>query len=111
MSAFALLVGLSALAFVGLGFFWVVRVEYSLGWQWWYLFACAGLLVVLCSLFVPLPFLSALLGAAGASGLWGSTELRAQSERARRGWYPSKDSRRPLPPLWSRFSRFRPPKL
>ena len=111
MSCFGPLMGLAALACVGLGFFWVIRVEYSLGWQWWYLFAFAGIAVLLCSLLVPVALLSGLLGVAGASLVWGATELPAQSERARRGWYPSKGSPNPEPPLWALFSRLKPPKL
>jgi hypothetical protein len=111
MSLFGPLMGLAALALIGAGFFWVIRAEYSLGWPWWYLFAAGGLALVLLSLALPSPLVSGLFGIAGASIVWGSTELEAQAGRARLGWYPSNPRPKPNPPLWRFFSRFRPPRL
>ncbi len=111
MSLFGPLMGLAALALIGVGFFWVIRVEYGLGWRWWYLFMAAGLALVFLSIFANSPILAGLLGIAGASLVWGSTELKAQSERARLGWYRTNPLPKPLPPLWKFFSRLHPPRL
>ncbi|MGO8695749.1 MAG: DUF4491 family protein [Rectinemataceae bacterium] len=111
MSLFGLLAGLIALFAIGLGFFWVIRAEFGLGRRWWYVFMGAGLVLVLLSIFAGSPLLSCLLGIAGASLVWGSTELGAQAARAELGWYPANPRRKPLPPLWRFFSRFRSPRL
>jgi hypothetical protein len=111
VSFFGLVVGAMALVVIGLGFFWVVRAEYALGWRWWYVFMGAGLVFVVLSVFAPSPFVSCILGVAGASLVWGSTELAAQAARAGLGWYPANPRPKPLPPLWKLFSRLPPPRL
>ena len=111
MNAFGPLLGLAALALIGLGFAWVVRVEYSLGWRWWYVVLTLGLALAIVSIFIPSPFLSGLAGAAGASLAWGSTELAAQAERVRAGWYPTNPKAKRPPPLWRLFSKISPPRL
>jgi hypothetical protein len=111
MSPVGPLAGLLALILIGLGFLWVIRAEYALGWNWWYVFMGAGLILVLVSILAASAILSCLLGISGASLVWGSTELEAQSKRAQLGWYPTKARARPLPPLWRFFSRILPPHL
>jgi len=111
VSLFGPLAGLVALLLIGQGFFWVVRAEYSLGWHWWYLFVGSGLVLVLLSIFVPSPIISGFIGIAGASLAWGSTELKAQAERVRLGWYPANTRPKRRPPLWRLFSRLAPPSL
>ena len=51
MSLFGPFMGLLALIIIGLGFFWVICAERALGWQWWYVFAGAGLTLVVLSIF------------------------------------------------------------
>jgi hypothetical protein len=111
MSLVGPLAGLISLLVIGLGFLWVIRAERALGWQWWYVFAGAGFALVVLSIFEGSPLLSGILGVAGASLVWGSTELKAQAARVELGWYPANPRRKPLPPLWRLFSRFRPPRL
>ncbi len=105
------LLGLASLAVIGLGFFWVVKAEYALGLAWWLWFALAGLLLVGSSLLVGEPLLSALLGMTGASGVWGSTELKAQALRVERGWYPANPRPKPRPPLESLTRKLKAPSL
>lgn len=111
MSLFGPLAGLLALVFIGLGFLWVVRAEYELGWQWWYLLLGAGAALVLASAFFSSALLSCILGIAGASLAWGAFELEAQAGRARQGLYPVKTGSKPKPPLWRLLSRIHPPRL
>jgi hypothetical protein len=111
MNLFGPLAGLLALLVIGLGFLWVIRVEYALGWRWWYVFMGAGLVLVFLSIFADSALLSCLLGTAGASLVWGSTELKAQAARAELGWYPANPGQKPLPPLWRFLSKFAPPGL
>lgn len=99
MNLLGLGLGFAALGLVGFGFFWVVRLERSLGWTWWPYVILAGLGFLGLSLFLPWPLLSALVGALGASVLWGATELRNQAIRVRLGWYPDKPGGRLRPPF------------
>jgi len=111
MSLFGPFMGLLALIIIGLGFLWVIHAERALGWQWWYVFMGAGLVLVLSSILLSLSFFSGLFGIAGACLVWGSTELRAQAARVELGWYPANPRRKPNPPFGRFFSKFHPPRL
>ncbi len=105
------LLGILTLALIGLGFAWVIRLEYWLGWQWWPYVLAGGIALLIGSLFVPNFWLSALMGIAGASLAWGSTELSAQAERVRKGWFPANPRSKPRPPLADRIERWPRPRL
>ncbi len=111
MNFFGLGLGVATLFVIGLGFVWVIRGEYYLGLLWWpYAMALGGLLLA-ASLFVAGAWGSALLGLAGASLIWGGTELKEQAVRAEIGWYPFNPRPKPQPPLAAWISRLRPPHL
>ena len=99
MNLFGLLLGIATLFIIGFGFFWVIRVEYSLGYYWWPYTMGLGFLVIITSIFVPSVWGAALLGAVGASLIWGSTELKEQAVRAELGWYPFNPNPKPKPPF------------
>jgi hypothetical protein len=103
--------GLAVLFIIGLGFVWVIRGEYYLGYLWWPYFMAVGLALILASLFVPWNWGSALLGALGASVVWGSTELKEQAVRGEIGWYPFNPKAKPQPPLVEHIRRWRAPHL
>lgn len=88
MNWFGVLVGVATLCIIGMGFGWVIRGERYLGYLWWPYTMGVGILLTVLSLFVTNGYASALLGAAGASLLWGSTELKEQAIRGELGWYP-----------------------
>jgi len=88
MNTFGIFLGLATFFIIGLGFVWVIRGERYLGYVWWPYIMGLGALVVLTSLFVSSEWGSALLGALGASLIWGSTELKEQAIRAELGWFP-----------------------
>jgi len=94
-----LAIGLASLGLVGFGFFWVVRLEYHLGWTWWPFVVLSGIILIIISLFIAPPAVSALVGALGASVLWGATELRNQAIRVELGWYPANPSGKRKPPF------------
>lgn len=83
-----LLLGLWMLLVIGLGFVWVIKVEYYIGAFVWKAVLAIGLLMVLASLFIPSFWGSALLGILGGSVVWGATELPDQEERVRQGIFP-----------------------
>ena len=88
MNWFGFLVGIATLLIIGLGFVWVIRGERYFGYLWWPYAMGIGILSVIGSLFVSGNLGSVLLGAIGASFIWGSTELKEQAVRGELGWYP-----------------------
>ncbi len=98
MNFFGLTLGILTLLIIGLGFIWVIRGERYFGYLWWPYVMGVGILLIVGSLFTASIWLSALLGAFGASLIWGSTELKEQAIRAEVGWYPF-HGRKIRPPL------------
>lgn len=111
MNYFGLFLGLVTLLIIGLGFVWVIKGEYYLGYLWWPYIMGLGILIVISSLFIPSNWGSALMGAFGASLIWGSTELKEQAVRAESGWYPFNPNPKPNPPLVEKIKKLPPPHL
>jgi len=99
MSFIGLGLGLFSLAIIGFGFFWVIRGEYCLGYLWWPYPLLLGLVLIGGSLFAPNLIGSALLGIAGASFVWGATELKEQAVRVDLGWFRRNPRPKLAPPL------------
>ena len=110
MNPFGLMLGLATFFIIGLGFVWVIRVERFLGYLWWPYVMAAGALVTLGSLFVASDWGSALLGAFGASLIWGATELKDQAVRAELGWFPF-HPKKIRPPFAEIIQKWRAPRL
>lgn len=111
MNFFGLLLGFAMLLIIGLGFVWVIHGEYYLGFLWWPYIMGLGILVVIGSLFIPSTWGSALMGAFGASLIWGSTELKEQAIRAEVGWYPFNPDPKPKPPFVEYIKKWPAPHL
>ncbi len=111
MNVFGLLLGIAALLIIGLGFVWVIRGEYYLGYLWWPYVMGLGLVWIAISLFFTSDWLSALLGVFGASLIWGSTELKEQAVRAELGWYRSNPHPKPQPPFVNTIKKIKVPHL
>ena len=110
MNFFGLSLGLLTLLIIGLGFVWVIRGERYFGYLWWPYVLALGIALIVGSLFVSGVWTSALLGAFGASLVWGSTELKEQAIRAEVGWYPFK-AEKILPPLAKIIEKWKAPHL
>ena len=110
MNWFGVLVGLATLCIIGLGFGWVIRGERYLGYLWWPYTMGLGILCVLGSLFISNSWGSILLGAFGASLIWGSTELKEQAVRGELGWYPFW-AKKILPPFADVIKKWKAPSL
>ena len=102
--------GITTLLIIGLGFIWVIRGERYFGYLWWPYVMGSGVLLVIASLLVSGVWVSALLGAFGASLVWGSTELKEQAVRAEIGWYPF-NARKILPPFAKIIEKWKAPHL
>ena len=85
--------GAGLLIAIGLGFLWVIKIEYALGAGVWPLILAAGLLISAASLFMPTFASSVVLGLLGGTMIWGAGELPDQSRRVERGLFPSNPKR------------------
>jgi hypothetical protein len=110
MNFFGLFIGLITFLIIGLGFIWVIRGERYFGYLWWPYVMGLGILVVLGSLFIRADWESTLLGAFGASLIWGSTELKEQAIRAELGWFPF-NREKIDPPLKAIITKWKAPHL
>lgn len=72
----------------------VIKAQYYFGDRVWPAFLAAGLIFVAASLFVANPIFSALLGAVGCSCLWSIGELKEQTKRVEKGWFPDNPNRK-----------------
>jgi hypothetical protein len=93
-----LIIGFFGLFIIGMGFVWVIRMEYYLGYLWWPYPLAIGILMIIASLFVSNGMISALMGIAGGSFVWGATELKEQAVRAELGWFRFNPNKKPDPP-------------
>lgn len=110
MNNFGLLIGFASLLIIGMGFFWVIRVERYFGILWWPYLMGLGVLLIFWSLFIRQDWISCLLGVTGASLMWGSTEFRAQAVRTELGWYPF-NANKIQPPFASIIKKWKAPNL
>jgi hypothetical protein len=88
-----ILFGLFTFLAIGLGFLWVVKLEYYVGAHAAWAVAALGAAVVLASLFVPGFVLSATIGVLGGTLIWGATELLEQEQRVAKGLFPANPRR------------------
>ncbi|HSG43176.1 MAG TPA: DUF4491 family protein [Anaerolineales bacterium] len=110
MNWFGFLVGIATLFIIGLGFVWVIRGERYFGYLWWPYVMGLGALCVIGSLFVSGDWAAVLLGASGASLIWGSTELKEQAIRGELGWYPFQEKKID-PPFVDVIKKWKAPSL
>lgn len=90
--------GLFSFGIIGFGFYWVIRLEYHLGYLWWPFPMALGIMMIVGSLFIPDAGWSALLGITGGSFVWGATEMKEQAVRAELGWFKFNPNHKPDPP-------------
>jgi hypothetical protein len=110
MNFFGLTLGIITLFIIGLGFIWVIRGERYFGYLWWPYVIGLGVLLLVVSLFIDNIWISALLGALGASLIWGATELKEQAVRAEVGWYPF-NAKKIFPPFAKIIEKWKAPHL
>jgi hypothetical protein len=110
MNWFGLVIGVSTLCIIGMGFAWVIRGERYFGYLWWPYVMGVGIILMVISVLVTNNYGSALLGAMGASLLWGSTELKEQAIRGELGWYPFRDGKM-QPPFAKIIKKWKAPSL
>lgn len=87
---------LGAAAFLSIGIFHpiVIKAEYHLSKQCWWMFALAGIVFICISLFISNTTIAAILGVLGFSCFWSIHELFMQEKRVEKGWFPKNPKRK-----------------
>lgn len=84
-----LIIALVTFFAIGLGFVWVIKLEYYVGAHVAKWVAAAGIALVVLSGFSGAFWLSAVIGVIGGTVVWGATELPDQADRVARGQFPA----------------------
>ncbi|MDO5446394.1 MAG: DUF4491 family protein [Prevotellaceae bacterium] len=82
------ILGISSFLLIGVFHPIVIKAEYYLGKECWWMFAVAGTMFCIASLLVSGIVLSTILGVAGFSCYWSILELFEQEKRVEKGWFP-----------------------
>lgn len=94
MSWTGLAIGIIAFGIIGIFHPVVIKCEYHFTEKVWPAFLAAGLILCAASLFVHNTILSATLAVTGCTMLWSIKELKEQTERVRKGWFPANPNRK-----------------
>jgi len=89
MNTTGLLLGTFAIFATGLGFVWVIKLEYYVGAHVARPVAALGIAIALLSVLVPDLRLSAVMGILGGTIVWGALELPQQEQRVTKGMFPA----------------------
>jgi hypothetical protein len=82
------LIALATFLAIGLGFVWVIRLEYHVGAHVARGVGILGVLLIAVSAVIGHFWASAIVGIAGGTVLWGATELPDQARRVAAGQFP-----------------------
>lgn len=81
---------LGFISFICIGIFHpiVIKCQYHFTEKIWPLFLIIGLVCLGVSVTIENVVLSAIIGVIGCSSLWSILELKEQTQRVKRGWFP-----------------------
>jgi hypothetical protein len=88
-----LVIGVIAFFIIGIFHPIVVKCEYYFTAKIWPIFLVGGLIFCAVSLFVHEIIASAALGVTGCTMLWCIGELKEQTQRVEKGWFPANPKR------------------
>jgi uncharacterized membrane protein len=89
-----LIIGVIAFGVIGVFHPIVINTEYYFTEKIWPLFLIAGIAALVISCFTRQTILSAALGVLGCACLWSIFELKEQTKRVERGWFPKNPKRK-----------------
>lgn len=98
MNTTGIFFGLFTAFTIGIGFVWVIKLEYYAGAHTAKGVAALGIAIILVSLFIPGFTFSGVLGIVGGTVFWGATELPDQEKRVAKGMFPSNPNKRTRKP-------------
>lgn len=87
---------IAIITFICIGIFHpiVIKTQYYFTDRVWPVFLICGLAFLAVSLFMKNTVLSSALGAIGCSCLWSIGELKQQTMRVQKGWFPDNPNRK-----------------
>jgi hypothetical protein len=88
-----LIIGVIAFAIIGIFHPIIIKGEYHFTEKIWPLFLLAGIVALAASCFVRQTILSSALGVLGCTCLWSILELKEQTKRVEKGWFPRNPKR------------------
>lgn len=94
MNFVGILIGIFTFFAIGLGFIWVIKVEYYLGARVWKVVAVLGVIISAASILISEPLLSAGVGILGGTVVWGAFELPEQEKRVAGGMFKQNPKRK-----------------
>lgn len=93
MNFSGVIVGFATFLMIGIFHPIVIKMEYYLGKQSWWLLFVAGIVFTISSLLVSHFIISTILGATAFSCFWGILEIFEQECRVLKGWFPENPKR------------------
>lgn len=93
MNFTGIVIGLCTFLIIGMFHPLVIKAEYYLGKQCWWIFLLAGILFAVLSLFIPGEW-SVISGVVAFSSFWSILELFQQEKRVKKGWFPENPDRK-----------------
>lgn len=89
-----IVVGLATFLIIGIFHPIVIKAEYHLGKECWWIFALAGIGFASASLFIDSFMWSTICGVTAFSCFWSILELIQQERRVQKGWFPANPKRK-----------------
>ena len=84
-----IIIGVATFLIIGLFHPLVIKAEYYIGVNSWWLFLLLGILSAIASLLVANLIISILLGVVAFSSFWSIGEVFQQKKRVEKGWFPA----------------------
>lgn len=89
-----IIIGLATFFIIGIFHPLVIKGEYYFGEKIKWAFLFSGIIFLVLTILVKGVVLSSLLGVTAFSCFWSIREVKEQTERVRKGWFPSNPKRR-----------------
>ena len=89
-----IIIGAAVFLSIGICHPLVIKMEYHLGRQSWWIWLVAGLAFSAVSIFIHNDILSIIIGGFAFCCFWGIGEMFMQEKRVLRGWFPENPKRR-----------------
>ncbi len=93
MNPTGIIVGAATFLIIGIFHPLVIKMEYHLGKNSWWMFLAAGIVLAAISLFTGSQIASTIVGATAFSCFWSILEMFQQEGRVLRGWFPENPKR------------------
>ena len=94
MNFSGIIIGLCTFLIIGIFHPIVIKSEYYLGKQCWWMFMILGIAASVASLFMDNTILSTLAGVTAFSAFWSILELHEQEQRVAKSWFPANPKRK-----------------